>query len=188
MASSWHAKKPSKRNREEKETKQIKQDEQKTDNSNISNRLLVLLNPDWHLTGNTMRLRFSWYPAMRLCNADVDEAERNPAQFEDFDELNEDAEGGSEMHRAEQSQNWVRHQGSSKSFFDLRQRTLSGMDLMPAFRVVVLGLARKLKNNTKDQLDNQLDNHCKTFVKATIANLLSKLLDLLELQNTAGPN
>ena len=40
--------------------------------------------------------------------------------------------------------------GSSKSFFDLRQRTLSGMDLMPAFRVVVLGLARKLKNNTKD--------------------------------------
>lgn len=40
--------------------------------------------------------------------------------------------------------------GSSKSFFDLRQRTLSGMDLMPAFRVVVLGLARKLKNNAKD--------------------------------------
>lgn len=31
---------------------------------------------------------------MRLCNADVDEAERNPAQFEDFDELNEDDEGG----------------------------------------------------------------------------------------------
>lgn len=57
----------------------------------------------------------------------------------------------------------VRHQGSSKSFFDLRQRTLSGMDLMPAFRVVVLGLARKLKNNTKD---NQLDNHCNAFVEA----------------------
>ncbi|CAL1152765.1 unnamed protein product [Cladocopium goreaui] len=70
---------------------------------------------------------------MRLCNADVDEAERNPSQFEDFDEPEDD-------------------EGSSKSFFDLRQRTLSGMDLMPAFRVVVLGLARKLKNNTKDSI------------------------------------
>eukprot|EP00434_Breviolum_minutum_P014097 symbB.v1.2.012430.t1/scaffold849.1/size158081/13 len=75
---------------------------------------------------------------MRLCNADVDEAERNPAEFEDFDEP-EDEDGGDGG-------------GSSKSFFDLRQRTLSGMDLMPAFRVVVLGLARKLKNNTKDSI------------------------------------
>lgn len=49
--------------------------------------------------------------------------------------------------------------GSSKSFFDLRQRTLSGMDLMPAFRVVVLGLARKLKNNTKDR-PRQTDQSC----------------------------
>lgn len=30
---------------------------------------------------------------MRLCNADVDEAERNPAEFEDFDEP-EDEDGG----------------------------------------------------------------------------------------------
>ena len=30
---------------------------------------------------------------MRLCNADVDEAERNPAEFEDFDEP-EDGDGG----------------------------------------------------------------------------------------------
>ena len=27
---------------------------------------------------------------MRLCNADVDEAERNPSQFEDFDEPEDD--------------------------------------------------------------------------------------------------
>ena len=27
------------------------------------------------------------------------------------------------------------------------------MDLMPAFRVVVLGLSRKLKNNTKEGLE-----------------------------------
>ncbi|CAK8985499.1 Kelch-like protein 5 [Durusdinium trenchii] len=72
---------------------------------------------------------------MRLYNADVDEAERNREEFEEFDEP-EDEECV----------------GVSKSFFDLRQRTLSGMDLTPAFRVVVLGLSRKLKNNTKDSI------------------------------------
>ncbi|CAJ1367270.1 unnamed protein product, partial [Effrenium voratum] len=69
---------------------------------------------------------------MRLCNADVEEAERNHQEsLDDFDEAGQDEDG-------------------CRSFFDLRQRTLSGMDLMPAFRIVVLGLLRKLKNNTKD--------------------------------------
>ena len=148
---------------------------------------------------------------MRLCNADVDEAERNPSQFEDFDEP-EDDEGlrlqgcGKELLKvdrlgsADRGLQIIRFKfqtyqmfkrfhrklscvcdlpraavlgchcviahprridlsGSSKSFFDLRQRTLSGMDLMPAFRVVVLSLARKLKNNTKDP-PRQTDQSC----------------------------
>eukprot|EP00438_Fugacium_kawagutii_P028026 Skav236497 [mRNA] locus=scaffold1440:346343:346762:+ [translate_table: standard] len=136
---------------------------------------------------------------MRLCNADVDEAERNCAQFEDFDELNEDAEGGESPNSVEILQvdllglsrrdpspssldchvHISSFQGSSKSFFDLRQRTLSGMDLMPAFRVVVLGLSRKLKNNTKDQhQDKQPDSmrqplrrFCQSFAEAKTSKL-----------------
>ncbi|OLP88390.1 Lysosomal aspartic protease [Symbiodinium microadriaticum] len=73
---------------------------------------------------------------MRLCNADVDEAERNyQEEEEDFEEM--DNEEGISV---------------GKVFFDLRQRTLSGMDQMPAFRVVVLGLLRKLRNNVKDSI------------------------------------
>eukprot|EP00931_Biecheleriopsis_adriatica_P123527 TRINITY_DN98579_c0_g1_i1.p1 TRINITY_DN98579_c0_g1~~TRINITY_DN98579_c0_g1_i1.p1 ORF type:complete len:224 (-),score=72.84 TRINITY_DN98579_c0_g1_i1:75-746(-) len=71
---------------------------------------------------------------MRLYNADVDEAERCYQEDDEFAELDqEDGDGD----------------GACKSFFDLRQRTLSGMDQLPAFRVVALGLLRKLKNYTK---------------------------------------
>lgn len=68
---------------------------------------------------------------MRLLNSDVDEAERVClAPEEDLEEK----EGGAE---------------GLRSFFELRQRTLLGMDPLPAFRLVVLGLLRKLRTNAK---------------------------------------
>merc|ERR1712060_68465 len=36
-----------------------------------------------------------------------------------------------------------------RSFFDLRQKTLAGMELNSVFRIAALGLLRKLRTNTK---------------------------------------
>lgn len=68
---------------------------------------------------------------MRLYNADVEEAERNYQPGVDELEL-EDEEPD-----------------SCRSFFDLRQRTLIGMDQMSAFRIVALGVLRKFRTNAK---------------------------------------
>mmetsp|Transcript_97295 Transcript_97295/g.261376 ORF Transcript_97295/g.261376 Transcript_97295/m.261376 type:complete len:274 (-) Transcript_97295:39-860(-) len=65
---------------------------------------------------------------MRLHNADVDEADRG--QPIDFDGSDCEEEG-------------------VESFFDLRQRVLVGMDQMSAFRIVALGVLRKLRTNVK---------------------------------------
>jgi hypothetical protein len=66
---------------------------------------------------------------MLLYNADIDEAERNHVS-EDLEE--DDIFEACSPHQ---------------SFFDLRQRTLLGMEQLPAFRVVALGLLRKLRTN-----------------------------------------
>ena len=111
---------------------------------------------------------------MRLCNADVGELERKDELHEDFEEEGDEGlrlKGNMDL----EPRTWPVSRGErdlfgapchlgaarslapdSKSFFDLRQRTLSGMDLMPAFRVVVLGVSRKLKNNTKEGLEHAL--------------------------------
>eukprot|EP00928_Gymnodinium_smaydae_P021406 TRINITY_DN18349_c0_g3_i1.p1 TRINITY_DN18349_c0_g3~~TRINITY_DN18349_c0_g3_i1.p1 ORF type:complete len:264 (+),score=81.56 TRINITY_DN18349_c0_g3_i1:75-794(+) len=71
---------------------------------------------------------------MRLYNSDLDEAERvraaSPEGCGDSDEDGADGE-------------------PCRSFFELRQRTLVGMVQVPAFRIVVLGLLRKLRMNTR---------------------------------------
>lgn len=67
---------------------------------------------------------------MRLHNSDVDEAERSGPHDHDEDELEFEEE-------------------EVESFFDLRQRTLVGMDQMSAFRIVALGVLRKLRTNLK---------------------------------------
>eukprot|EP00927_Polykrikos_kofoidii_P039880 TRINITY_DN34179_c0_g1_i1.p1 TRINITY_DN34179_c0_g1~~TRINITY_DN34179_c0_g1_i1.p1 ORF type:complete len:281 (+),score=45.55 TRINITY_DN34179_c0_g1_i1:299-1141(+) len=67
---------------------------------------------------------------MLLYNADVDESERNERHDDLCDEQNGDDE-------------------CRQSFFDLRQRTLLGMDQQSSFRVVCLGLLRKLRTNLR---------------------------------------
>jgi len=73
----------------------------------------------------------SFVVPMLLYNADVDEAERvrSPYNEEPVDE-----DGLSD---------------TCQTFFDLRQRTLVGMNENPAFRVVALGLLRKLRTNQR---------------------------------------
>lgn len=68
---------------------------------------------------------------MRLYNADVDEAERNYSEEEDPDHADEAEED------------------PCRSFFELRQRTMAGMELNSVFRIASLGLLRKLRTNTK---------------------------------------
>merc|ERR1740121_2426528 len=67
---------------------------------------------------------------MRLYNADVDEAERHYA------EEDTDTDSGDE-------------EDPCRSFFDLRQRAMAGMELNSMFRIASLGLLRKLRTNTK---------------------------------------
>mmetsp|Transcript_126717 Transcript_126717/g.354775 ORF Transcript_126717/g.354775 Transcript_126717/m.354775 type:complete len:224 (+) Transcript_126717:133-804(+) len=68
---------------------------------------------------------------MRLYNADVEEAERPEAPSLDHEA--DCAEVGK----------------PSETFFELRQRTLAGMDQQPAFRLVALGVVRKLRANLR---------------------------------------
>lgn len=65
---------------------------------------------------------------MRLYNSDVDEAERLLATG--YEREHEAEDGGED---------------AAGSFFDLRQRTLTGIDQMSAFRIVAMGLLRKLR-------------------------------------------
>eukprot|EP00929_Paragymnodinium_shiwhaense_P010118 TRINITY_DN114607_c0_g1_i1.p1 TRINITY_DN114607_c0_g1~~TRINITY_DN114607_c0_g1_i1.p1 ORF type:complete len:250 (+),score=82.52 TRINITY_DN114607_c0_g1_i1:113-862(+) len=67
---------------------------------------------------------------MLLYNADVEEGDR---QY-----LSAEHEDGEDEAR--------------QAFFDLRQRTLQGMEQLPAFRVVSLGLLRKLRTNMRGAL------------------------------------
>lgn len=79
---------------------------------------------------------------MRLCNIDVDEAERggtSSAAHADEPELEDSGEREN-------------GDGACRSFFDLRQRTLVGMDQLSAFRIVALGLLRKLQSNARGAL------------------------------------
>mmetsp|Transcript_1038 Transcript_1038/g.2614 ORF Transcript_1038/g.2614 Transcript_1038/m.2614 type:complete len:260 (-) Transcript_1038:21-800(-) len=69
---------------------------------------------------------------MLLFNIDLDEADRNLPDHRDEGDL-EDA-GEDDVCQA---------------FFDLRQRTLVGMEPLPAFRVVALGLLRKLRTSPR---------------------------------------
>lgn len=69
---------------------------------------------------------------MLLYNADVDEAERLRSPYNEEEPVDED--GLSD---------------ACKTFFDLRQRTLIGMNENPAFRLVALGLLRKLRTNQR---------------------------------------
>mmetsp|Transcript_43972 Transcript_43972/g.104072 ORF Transcript_43972/g.104072 Transcript_43972/m.104072 type:complete len:222 (-) Transcript_43972:17-682(-) len=62
---------------------------------------------------------------MLLFNADVDESERGAMPSEHYVEE------------------------SCQSFYDLRQRLLAGMDSVPAFNIVALGLVRKLRTNLR---------------------------------------
>lgn len=73
---------------------------------------------------------------MRLFNVDVEEAERNYSpSIDDEAEFEEELESD-----------------PCRSFFDLRQRTLTGMDQMSAFRLVALGAVRKLRTNLKGSI------------------------------------
>merc|ERR1740121_3628050 len=67
---------------------------------------------------------------MRLYNADVDEAERHYA------EEDTDTDSGDE-------------EDPCRSFFDLRQRAMAGMELNSMFRIASLGLLRKSRTNTQ---------------------------------------
>lgn len=69
---------------------------------------------------------------LRLSNADVEEAERKNAGPSDEPELDDAAD-----------------ETVCRSFFDLRQRTLLGMDQVSAFHIVSLGLLRKLQASSK---------------------------------------
>lgn len=85
---------------------------------------------------------------MRHYNIDVEEAERN---YLPQDELELDDEG---------------ENGSCTSFFDLRQRTLLGVDQMSAFRIVALGVLRKLRTNVKgsvlySEVEDALNRYCR---------------------------
>lgn len=66
---------------------------------------------------------------MLLYNADVDEADR---LYQHEDAETEDHESSDDCRR---------------SFFELRQRALLGLDQFPAFRIVCFGLLRKLRTN-----------------------------------------
>jgi hypothetical protein len=66
---------------------------------------------------------------MLLYNADIEEGER--IYLQDADER-EERESGDDNRR---------------SFFELRQRALVGLDQFPAFRIVSFGLLRKLRTN-----------------------------------------
>eukprot|EP00933_Yihiella_yeosuensis_P030898 TRINITY_DN24449_c1_g1_i1.p1 TRINITY_DN24449_c1_g1~~TRINITY_DN24449_c1_g1_i1.p1 ORF type:complete len:240 (+),score=48.68 TRINITY_DN24449_c1_g1_i1:94-813(+) len=72
---------------------------------------------------------------MRLYNSDLEESERN-YQLDEDDDIDHEHEDEAEV-------------GVSRSFFDLKQKALLGMDQMPAFRVVALGLLRKLRSTMK---------------------------------------
>mmetsp|Transcript_103191 Transcript_103191/g.291380 ORF Transcript_103191/g.291380 Transcript_103191/m.291380 type:complete len:246 (+) Transcript_103191:155-892(+) len=72
---------------------------------------------------------------MLLYNADVDESERNYRKQDDLAGEEDDDDDNDD--------------GVRRSFFDLRQRTLLGLDQLPAFRVVALGLLRKLRTNLR---------------------------------------
>mmetsp|Transcript_86634 Transcript_86634/g.249970 ORF Transcript_86634/g.249970 Transcript_86634/m.249970 type:complete len:318 (+) Transcript_86634:145-1098(+) len=77
---------------------------------------------------------------MRLYNIDVDEAERasGPSLDDDDDvEFEDDVQDPSEPCR---------------TFFELRQCTLGGMDQMSAFRLVALSVVRKLRMNLKGNI------------------------------------
>eukprot|EP00930_Biecheleria_cincta_P015804 TRINITY_DN13055_c0_g1_i1.p1 TRINITY_DN13055_c0_g1~~TRINITY_DN13055_c0_g1_i1.p1 ORF type:complete len:237 (-),score=69.74 TRINITY_DN13055_c0_g1_i1:275-985(-) len=78
---------------------------------------------------------------MRLYNSDVEEADR--IYQEDLD-IFEPLAG-----LAEAESDAAEGDGACKSFFDLRQRTLIGMDQMPAFKLVALGLLRKLRSHLR---------------------------------------
>lgn len=67
---------------------------------------------------------------MLLFNADIDKAEH--LQIADEDEDDDDGDDS-----------------RSRLFFDLRQRALHGMEPIPAYRVVSLGLLRKLRTNQR---------------------------------------
>merc|ERR1740123_2265073 len=67
---------------------------------------------------------------MRLYNVDVDEPERMYVEEESSDLADCEEE-------------------KCRSFFDLRQRALGGMELNSVFRIAALGLLRKLRTNTK---------------------------------------
>jgi hypothetical protein len=64
---------------------------------------------------------------MLLYNADIAKAEHLQTADEDEDGSDDDS--------------------SSRAFFDLRQKALHGMEAVPAYRVVSLGLLRKLRTN-----------------------------------------
>mmetsp|Transcript_91398 Transcript_91398/g.272762 ORF Transcript_91398/g.272762 Transcript_91398/m.272762 type:complete len:250 (-) Transcript_91398:257-1006(-) len=77
---------------------------------------------------------------MRLGNIDIDEADRGTSAGDPADEL--EFEDCPEAVEAD----------SRRSFFDLRQRTLVGMDQLSAFRIVALGLLRKLQSSARNAL------------------------------------
>jgi len=74
---------------------------------------------------------------MLLYNADVDAAERNFVPTDEEEEAEFDGEEDIDP---------------PGSFFDLRQRTLVGMDPMPAFRIAALGVIRKMRFNHKGSI------------------------------------
>lgn len=86
---------------------------------------------------------------MRHYNMDVEEAERNYSSFGDELEVEDGPKNG-----------------SCRSFFDLRQRSLVGVDQMSAFRIVALGVLRKLRTNVKgsvlySEVEDALNRYCR---------------------------
>lgn len=72
---------------------------------------------------------------MRLFNSDVEKGDRRQLPLEEGEEEGE--EGAS-------------REDAPRSFFELRQRTLIGLDPAPAFRLVCLSLLRKLEAPAQD--------------------------------------
>jgi len=98
---------------------------------------------------------------MRCYNLDVDEADRRFAAPELDPDLLLDLERRS----------WddpEAHAASCYSFFDLRQRTLVGLDQLSAFRIAAQGALRKLRTNVRGsvlygEVEDALNRYCRVL-------------------------
>jgi len=87
---------------------------------------------------------------MRHYNIDVEESDRN--YVPNLDDLGEELEEEDD--------------GTCRSFFDLRQRILVGLDQSSSFRLVALAVVRKLQNNLKgsvlySEVEDALNRYCR---------------------------